>query len=95
MRTIGDLGQGGAGLNDRLPLILKELQSIKHTVVSGGAANAALTLTGIKVGDTVASIVNLTDSTQVTEAATITANTIKLPTTDTTSKKLLVVWFAA
>ena len=68
LQDLTGVGQGGAGLQDKLPKAVKELQGARQVVVAGAAANTNIALTGIAVGDHVASVVNLTDNSNVTEA---------------------------
>lgn len=90
---------GGAGLHDHEVRLLRdairELQASATTVVAGGAGNAALTLTGIKVGDTITGAVFHNGAGAVANDlanVTITGdNTIKT-TTNTTGGHLVVTW---
>lgn len=93
MESLKGLGQGGAGIPDRLPKALKELQGLTFTVVTGATATTAITLTGITAKDTVCAVINLTDNAQVTEMPTLGAGTITFPTANTATKQLMVVWF--
>jgi maleate cis-trans isomerase len=91
---------GGAGLHDhevrQLRDAILELQSQTVSVVTGGAANANLTLTGVAVGDTLGSVieyeagvpVDRTSVSVVTAANTIQVNNI------TTGNVLVVTWYA-
>lgn len=92
MRALKFLGWGGSGLNTDLLPAMTELQGMRVAAVTGAGADTNMTLTGIKAGDYVLSIVNMTDGTNVSMAGlVITADNIKI-TADTTSKHLLVQW---
>ena len=91
---------GGAGLHDhevrQLRDAILELQSQTVSVVTGGAANTNLTLTGIAVGDSLASVIEYEAGVPVdrTSVATInSANTIRVNDT-TTGNMLVVTWYA-
>jgi len=51
------LGYGGAGINDRLPKILAELQGQNVTLVTGGTAGSALACGSIDHEDTIQSVI--------------------------------------
>lgn len=95
LRTTTLLGQGGSGLNDRLPLILAELQSLKFKTVTGAAAVTNIAIAGITTKATIVAAVNLTDLADVSELPAVTsAGNIRFPTANTSSKQLLIVYYA-
>jgi hypothetical protein len=47
------LGVGGAGLHDRLPKVLKELQGLTISTVAGAAANTKINLAALRSEDTI------------------------------------------
>lgn len=75
---------------------IKELQDTKVFVVTGGAAAAQLTCTGIKVGDTVESVVmyaaGVPSLIALSEVSIPAADKIALSTTNSTSNKLVVTF---
>jgi len=101
-----DFGRGLAKLfgtgSGRLRNILVELQGLKVTVVAGAAANTNIPITGITTKDTLVAVLqvepdNGTTGTMLTdrtgEASITSAGNIRLSTTATTDKQLLVIWF--
>ena len=78
--------------------------AVRQGVAAGGAAEAALTVTGINLGDRLVSVLRMvgagTDVTDVTnltaEFAITAANTIANVSgdTDTTGSKLIVTWLS-
>jgi len=93
-----NLGQGGAGFQGdgagSAAKMIRELQGLQFTVVTGGAAAAGLTLTGIDVGDTIAAVINLADSVnQDVDDITIAEDEITFATETTTGDALLVIWY--
>ena len=92
---------GGAGLHDhevrQLRDVLLELQSQQTTVVAGGAASSSLTLTGIKVGDTISSAVFHDGAGAVADDlanVSITADDTIESTTNTTGGVIVVTWYS-
>jgi hypothetical protein len=69
--------------------------SLKQTVIAGGAAGN-LTVTGIKVGHRLVSVLNLTDGTDLTSEFSVSAtNTINnTGGTSSATKKVLVTYIA-
>ena len=92
LQDIRGLGHGGAGLNDKLPAALKELQGLQMTAVSGAAASTSIAVAGIGVNDTIISIMNVTDGANCAAPTVQAAGQVRT-TTDTTAKKLIVAWF--
>lgn len=93
LKSISGLGFGGKGLRDDLPAALAQLQAIKQVIVTGAAADTNIAITGLLATSHIIAVQNLTDLATVTEAATVAAGNIKFPTTDTSTKKLLVTYF--
>lgn len=90
---------GGAGLHDhevrQLRDALIELQSVSTAVVAGGSASSDLTLTGIKVGDTITGAVFHDGAGAVADDlanVTITDDDTIQSTTNTTGGVLVVTW---
>lgn len=69
--------------------------SLRQTVITGGAAGN-LTVTGVKVGDRLVSVLNLTDGTDLTSEFSVSAaNTINnTGGTSSETKKVLVTYLA-
>lgn len=63
--SVKGVGFGGKGTPDAVPRALAELQGLTFSLVTGANANTAITVPGIEAEDTVASIINLTDLTQI------------------------------
>lgn len=98
LETNENLGRGAAGFQGNGDgsgaKMIRELQGVKHSFVTGGAATANLTLTGAVAGDTVGAVLNMTDSAVVDETdATLGTDTITFATVDTSAKTLLVIWY--
>ena len=86
-----------------LKSVLTEVRGMRFSVINGGTATQALTLTGINASyDTLRSILILNDvnsgatfamaEADVSLASISANNTIKIGAT-TTNKKLLIIWF--
>lgn len=90
-----DFGQGGSGLSDgRLRDALLELQGEKVAVVDGAAADTNIAISGIKVTDTIKSVIMYATGvpSNVTADASITsAGNIRL-TSVSTGNKLVVTY---
>ena len=107
LETVNDLtGWGGAKLHGggsgSLRKVLTELQGLKFTLTAGAAAEADITVTGIKTVDTLVFVLgldpdNTTPADQVidltSEASITDDDTIQCDTTNTTGYDLVVVWF--
>lgn len=90
------IGHGGSGLNDRLPKILKELQSaVVPTLLTGAGANTNIALAGAQVGATILRVLEVPTAAVMvdrTSVASITsAGNLQL-TVATTGNQLLVWW---
>lgn len=92
LESLVGIGSGGAGIPDRLPKILKELQGIRFSAAPGVAANADIAVDGIALTDTVHAILNVTDGANCAAPTINSAGNVRT-TTDTTGKMLIVVWF--
>lgn len=82
--------------------VIQTLAGLKVSVVAGAAANTNITVTGITTADSILSVLqvepdNGTAATMLTNRTTETwisgAGTIKLTTTATTGKQLLIFWY--
>jgi hypothetical protein len=49
--------QGGAGMEDKLPAAIRELQKAGRAVVAGAAANTAIAVPGLLAGGTVRAVI--------------------------------------
>jgi hypothetical protein len=65
------LGAGGAGIQDRLPRIITELQGLKQSLVDGAGAGTLVPVTGMDPEDTIVAAINLTDMEEI-DLATLT-----------------------
>jgi len=64
--TTSGIGEGGAGVQDRLPKILTELQNLTISgPLTGAGVSTAIEVTGIGSEDTIIKAVNLTDITEI------------------------------
>ncbi|MDD5092789.1 MAG: hypothetical protein PHV74_00185 [Dehalococcoidia bacterium] len=95
-------GWGGSRIDKDLKAILIELQGLKVNVAAGTTANTNIPISGITTEDTLKSVLqvepdNGTSATMLTDRtaeASITSNgNIRLSTTNTTGKQLLVIWY--
>lgn len=91
-------GRVGATIEE----VLGELQRLKVAITAGAAADADITVTGIRATDTIRSVIAIdgdnatpADSViDVTSEVSITANdTIRLSTTSTAAYRLMVTWY--
>ena len=53
LESVTGLGIGGAGIHDRLPKILKELQGFTTTLVAGAVANTKIDVAALRSEDTI------------------------------------------
>ena len=67
-------------------------EMINATVAAGAASDTAITITGMVAADTVFSVVNLTDNTQISLAGLVEATNSFTITASTAVKTLLVFW---
>lgn len=84
LESLAGIFQGGAGIPDRLPKVLKELQGLKISKVSGAAQDAKINLAAIRSRDTIISVLEftktagnvtgITDRTGVTSIADVRAS---------------------
>lgn len=99
LETNPQLGKGGSGMHTTgdgtAAKMILELQGLKQTVVAGAAADTDIAIAGIKVTDTILSVIEFaagvpTDRTSV--ASITSAGNIQL-TVDTTGDSLLVSYY--
>lgn len=93
-----NFGEAGAKLSGKGPGTLKniltELQNVKIGLAAGAASNADITMTGMLATDTVMSVCNITDVTNL-DASDFTPKADAITngsTTNLTGKTLLVQW---
>lgn len=67
LHSLAGLGSGGAGLADALPKILKELQGLKFSVLSGAASNTKIDVAALRPEDTILMALQLADAGAATD----------------------------
>ena len=89
-----NLGNGGNGMQGSgtgsAAKMIKELQGLQTSIVTGAGVSTNVAVTGILLADTIIGVANITDTTN--HVFTVTSNGNIQSTDDTTAKQLLVTW---
>lgn len=93
MRPLTDLENQGDWNPQGLPPILRELQGLRISLVDGDEDGVAIAIPGMEAEDVIVQVCDMTGGANLEEAPANGLESITFPLTDTTGKKLLVVWF--